>query len=312
MWLATSELCPAEIGLVKGRPRYLDPEQMNLEVRNHNWSLLKREGATLLWEPFMVDLAVSWPTRIVRPSDMLQSEEFILKCRAKTATLRQYEDQDWSPLGMKSGSASAAFFFNFLRRAASQVANRLGVPSLNSLVVEEISSVVLEEVATAVENFRPGFKRGSVEKSWGFEAYLQNYSVKSACHAARKVLSSPAPPRKKRTESISLEGREMSQDLGNLRMLEQAHPESFSAPPRTLPVLGEEDCGALMIDAVWESVAGTPEAEVYLLHAVEGKTIRETSKILSISRGKCHRMAERAAQRVWESIDVKLRGMGIA
>lgn len=285
---------------------------MNLEVRNHNWSTLKREGATLLWEPFMVDIAISWPEKLKSAQALVQNEEFIRMCEARASSLRQYSEYNWSPSTVKEDTAAAAFFFNFLHRAASQVSGRLGMVQLNSLIFEEISSVVLEEVASAVNDFRPGFKRRYTEKSWGFEAYLQNYSLKSACHQVRKVLTSPSPPRRRKVTSVSIDGMEMSKDLGNLRMLEMDHPEAFSTPENSVPRLKEEECGAMMFAAVKESVAGTPEAAVYLLHAVEGKTIRETSKLLSISRGKCHRMAERAAQRVWDSLNTKLREKGIS
>lgn len=260
----------------------------------------------------MVDIAISWPEKLEKISPLIRNQEFIRMCKERSISLRQYSDYDWSPVGVQKDTASAKFFFNFLRRAASQVAGRMGMTQLNSLVFEEISSVALEEVASAVHDFKPGFRRGILEKSWGFEAYLQNYSLKNACGAVRKVLTSPHPTRKKKLDLVSIDGMEMSREMGNLGMLEKTHPEAFSTPPHALPTLQEEECGSMMVAAVKESVEGTPEAAVYLLHAVEGKTIRETSKMLSISRGKCHRMAERAAQRVWASLDLKLREKGIS
>lgn len=285
---------------------------MNLEVRSQNWKTIKKNGATLLWEPFMIDIAISWPEEFDNPSSLQKNSTFLIKCREKASPLRQYSEHDWSTLQVEKDTRSGVFFFNFLRRAASQVANRLGGIQLNALVFEEISSVVLAEIAGAVHDFRPGFKRGAVEKTWGFEAYLQNYSIKSASQSARKVLGIPHPSRKKGARYISIDGSDMCQELGNLKILEKTHPEIFATPAKVLPPFREEECGAIMTEAVKESVAGTPEATVYLLHAVEGRTIRETSKILSISRGKCHRMAEKAAQRVWGSLDSKLREIGLA
>jgi hypothetical protein len=150
-----------------------------------------------------------------------------------------------------------------------------------------------------------------VDKTWGYEAYIQNYSIKSACGTVKKAITSPTPPRGKKTTQISINGSDLSPEFGNLQFLETKHPALFTNLPRLASDLGEEGCGALVSSAVAETLMGSPEAPVYYWHAVKGKTIRETSKILSISRGKCHRMAERAALRVWQTLNSRVQELGI-
>ncbi len=259
----------------------------------------------------MIDAAISHPLPFNNVEQVISHADFLREVAKKSAHLRQYEGYKWSVDLVKDSATRATFFFNFLRRASSQVIAKAGILQRNALLFDEVSSVILSEIACAVHDFRPGFRRGTVTKSWGFEAYLQNYTLKSAVHEFRKTLTSPAPPRGSGLSSISIDDQGGASEVGNLWKLEKDYPEKFAAPPQTTPMMGDKECGHLIVESVKESILGTPEAEVYLLHVVEGMTIREASRALSLSRGKCHRMAERAAQKVWYTIDSKLRSTGV-
>lgn len=285
---------------------------MDLKTRSHNWKTVKRQGITLLWEPFMVDLAISYPGKIKNVSELVMDGDFLKSVAAAASQIRSYEGYRWSPEDVSSDTAKAYFFFQFLRRTAPQVAMKSGIYAPSAPAYDEICSIVLEKIAEAVHSFKPGFRRSGVEKSWGFEAYLRNYSVKTACQDVKKAFSNPTPPRKKNVRCVSVDASDLSPEFGNMSALEKMYSESFSSAPLVPRRLGENDCARMVTEAVRESLGGTPEGEVYFWHAIEGKTIRETSKILSISRGKCHRLAERAAEKVWTTIDTKLRVLGIA
>jgi hypothetical protein len=257
----------------------------------------------------MIDIAISLPRKIKNVDELIIDPLFTTECMLSGSRVKKYQDFVWTGSAISKKTAEGWFFYNFLKRAGWKVVFTGNFGSVGGSDFDEICSIVLEKIADAVGSFRPISNR-SDGKTWGFEAYLQNYALKKAIKPCQSIWGSPIGSRKQKTSFISMDGDELGREAGNLCALESQYPDLFSKfdhKSKGIYAFDEKKCRNIIFRSVREALRGHAGAEAYLLHVVGGRTIRDTCQVLNISRSTCHRLVGEASAKVWrrmaESVD---------
>lgn len=264
-----------------------------------------------MWEPFMVDAAIALPFKLESISQALDSPLFISSCTLAAGRAgAAYAEFDWTTENIVHNSRGGWFFYTFLKRAARRVVALGNFGDISQGDFEEICSIVLEEIANAVGKFRPASRKGAGGKSWGFEAYLQNYSIKRAVKPSLQILGSPLAPRKGSASFVSMDETDEEGARSTLSILESSSPDKFAHFDKSLASLDEKVCKKIVFNSVREALAGHPGAGAYYFHVVRGDTIRQTCHTLHLSKSKCHRLVQEASTLVWDRVRHKIEKCG--
>lgn len=253
----------------------------------------------------MVDAGISYPFKIKNVKALQEDPNFLSACMISSSKIKNYADFNWSGDEIAERTSGGWFFFNFLKRAGWKVLLQSNLGNVCENDFDEICSIVLEKVADAVGEFTPVSSRND-SKTWGFEAYLQNYALKKAIRPCFGILGSPVGNRKNRASFVSLNGDDLGWDKGNLNALENSHPDLFSNSDyknKGIYSFDEKKCKNLIFCSVRDALIDHPGAEAYVLHVINGQTIRETCKTLDLSKSQCHRLVQGASEKVWANLN---------
>lgn len=252
----------------------------------------------------MIDAGISFPFKILDVKLLQKDPNFLSACMLSSLKIKRYDGFEWSGEGVAEKTRGGWFFYNFLKRAGSRVVFNGNLGAVSSGNFDEICSVVLEKIADAIGEFTPVSNRND-GKTWGFEAYLQNYAIRKAIKPCLSVLGSPIGSKKFKASFISMNGDELGWESGNLSALENSYPDLFSKCDHNqngIYSFDEKRCRNLVFCSVRDALVGHQGAEAYFLHVVRGATIRNTCKSLGISKSKCHRLVQEASEKVWGNL----------
>lgn len=253
----------------------------------------------------MVDAGVSLPYKITDINDLLRDPNFVTSCMLSAMKIKGYVGFDWKSSVIEERTAQGWFFYNFLKRAGWRVVLQANLTGVSKEDFDEICSIVLEKIADGVGEFTPVSNRED-GKTWGFEAYLQNYSIKKAIKPCLGIWGSPVGSKKHKTSFVSVNGDELGWEQGNLSALESLYPDQFSSSDHRkggIYTFDEKKCRNIVFRSVRDALLGHPGAEAYFLHVVRGETIRDTCQALDISRSSCHRLVQEASEKVWAKLN---------
>lgn len=252
----------------------------------------------------MIDAGVSFPVKILSINNLQKDPNFLSSCARSALKIKGYSEFEWSEAAVIEKTPQGWFFYRFLKRAGSKVALLGNLGALGSGDFDEICSIVLEKIADAVGEFSPVSDRDD-GKTWGFEAYLQNYALKKAIKPCLSIWGSPIGNKKNKTSFVSINGNDLGWEQGNLSSLENSFPDLFSKADHSqggVYSFDEKRCRNIIFCSVKEALREHPGAEAYFLHVVRGETIRETCKSLDISKSQCHRLVQEASEKVWANM----------
>jgi hypothetical protein len=281
----------------------------SMDTRAYNWDFLRESGLVLLWEPFMIDAGISYPAKIRSISRILRDPSFLSGCSLAGVKTGRYDDFEWKGEAVEEQSSNGWFFYNFLERTAWRVISLGNFCHAKPSDLDDVCSILLEKIADGVGSFRP-VSSTSPLKSWGFEAYLQNHAVKKSIKPALKLLT--GGDGRNKTSFVSIDGKELGWECGNLASLESQYPELFSDTTfdQRLYSFSEKDCRNIVFRSVREALVGHPGAQAYYHHVVKGETIRQTCDELGLTKSSCHRLVQDACGAVWGKFQEHLSRQG--
>ncbi len=257
----------------------------------------------------MVDAAISYPKEIGNISLILNDPAFVCSCALSSSQVKKYDDFSWNLSNIIDYSQNGWFFYNFLKRAAWRVVSLSNFGHIKPDEFEDVCSIVLENVADAVGKFHP-VSKASPDRTWGFEAYLQNYSVKKSIRSVLKLLT--GGDGRSPTSFVSIEGEGFGGEAKNLELLEAKYPDLFSVvgDGDKLFSYSERECKNMVFLSIKQALANHPGAQAYYYHVVSGETIRQTCERLQISKSTCHRLVHDACVAVWDKFQTNLTFQG--
>ncbi len=246
----------------------------------------------------MIDAAVSYPDKIHSVSRVLNEPSFVCACSLSASQLKKYDDFDWNSGNIVEYSQKGQFFYNFLKRAAWRAVSLSNFTNIKADLFDDVCSIVLENIADAVGKFQP-VSKNKPECTWGFEAYLQNYSIKKSIKPVLKLLT--GGDGRTPTSFVSIDGEGIGGEIKNLDSLEARYPDLFSvvADKEKLFSYSEKECKNMVFLSVRQALFNHPGAQAYYHHVIRGETIRQTCERLCISKSSCHRLVHDACVAVW-------------